>query len=156
MSYPPRYFEPRPRNRTCLVIGCIAALAIGVPLVVCCLAPAGLGFFAAKTGSTPAYDWLRSVSAGQLDAAGELTVGGVDRARELARKVEGEVGRLDAPGSFEINTSVSYTNGVGRITLPISGDKGRATAIFQMEKHGDEWQVKDITLGPADMPLTES
>lgn len=155
MAYPSQYPPPRAKNRTCLIVGCVLA-AVGGLVALCCLAPMGLGFFAVQKAGAPAQTWLTSVSQGQIEQAGAVTVGGVDRARELASKIEAEVGKLEAPTSVQFNTNAQYNNDVGRIRLPIAGDKGRATAVFEMEKHEGVWKVKDITFEPASATLTES
>jgi hypothetical protein len=155
MAYPSQYPPARAKNRTCLIVGCVVA-ALGGLAALCCLTPVGLGFFAATKAGAPAQTWLTSVSQGQIDQAGAVTVGGADRARELAAKIEAEVGRLESPTSARFNTSAQYNNDVGRIKLPISGAKGKATAVFEMEKHEGVWKVKDITFEPASASLTES
>jgi hypothetical protein len=149
-------FRPaRAKNRTCLIVGCVVA-ALGAGVALCCLTPVGLGLFAVQKAGAPAQTWLTSVSQGQIDQAGAVTVGGTERARELASKIDAEVGKLEAPTSVQFNTNAQYNGDVGRIKLPIAGAKGRATAVFEMEKHEGVWKVKDITFEPASAALTES
>lgn len=159
--YPPTpvgYGAPAPRpkkNRTWCIVGCILAFVLG-GIGLCCAMPAALGFWAVKNAGAPAQSWLQSVGSGQMEQAGQLTVGGTEKARELATKVEDEVGRLEAPTSFEFNTQAEYNNGVARIRLPISGSKGRTTGVFEMEKHEGIWKVKDITFEPATAELDKT
>jgi hypothetical protein len=159
--YPPTpvgYGAPAPRpkkNRTWCIVGCILAFVLG-GIGLCCLLPAGLGFWAVKTSGAPAASWLEYVRQGQMDQAGQITVGGTDKARELARRVEDQVGALEPPGPVPLSTNAEFNNGVGRVRIPVSGSKGRATGVFEMEKHGDTWKVTDITFEPATAGLDET
>jgi hypothetical protein len=155
---PAGYGAPAPparKNRTWCIVGCIAALLLG-GVLLCCLMPAGFGFWAVKNAGAPAQSWLTAVSQGNMDEAGTYTVGGSEAARDLAAKVENQVGKLEASQGFQMGTEANYTNGVGRIRLPISGSKGRSTAVFEMEKHEDTWKVKDVTFDSATSALDET
>lgn len=145
----PVAFTPPPVRRgpgkTCWIVGCIIVVVGGGSIGACCLMPAGLSFWAVRSAGAPAQAWLTAASQGQVEQAGALTVGGAVKAREMLDRLEARIGKLEAPTGGFFGTQAEYRNGVGRIRLPLVGSSGRATGVFEMEKHGEVWQVRDLT-----------
>jgi hypothetical protein len=146
---------PQRKGLSCWAWGCIISGIIGIVALVgtfvCCGGPVAL--FMQKFGGvqgTMAGVWLDGVQSGEWQSAGEITVGGEARARELRQKIEDQVGRLQDNSQAVASGGVKTTGtgpGTAEVRMPIRGDRASGVAVFRMRQEaGPAWQVEDVTV----------
>lgn len=150
----------RNSGKSCWFWGCLIALIAGIlgggAFLLCCGGWAammgGLGLATAPVGKA-AGAWVDAVAAGNMSEAGALTEGGEARAKDLATRLERQVGK---PTGWTWNgINVSIENGSAKVTLPVETGGGVKPALFRMVQKGDAWLVVDVGEAPPESEESE-
>jgi hypothetical protein len=148
---------PKKKGLSCWGWGCIIsgilAVVVGGGIAICCGGPAA--FVSRLVGGYEgmmAVSWLQSAQTQDWQTAGTLTVGGAEKAKTLAQRIEGQVGRLKDSSQLLANQPAKTTKGAAgtaEVRVPVLGDRASGTAVFRMKQEGPVWMVEDDTVETA-------